>query len=193
MDNNLKKLNEIGIALSTEKDITNLLELIVDEAMNITNADGATLYRIIDHNTRLKFEISKNITLDWNFVGMSEEKFYPVKLYDSETGEPNKSNVSAYCALTGETVNVEDAYNEQGFDFSGLKGFDEKVSYKSVSLLNVPLKDHENNILGVLQLVNSIDKITNKIIPFKMHNKFSLDINYPKDFHNAKKAIKKIN
>ena len=167
MDNNLKKLNEIGIALSTEKDITNLLELIVDEAMNITNADGATLYQIIDHNTRLKFEISKNITLGWNFVGMSEEKFYPVKLYDLETGEPNKSNVSAYCALTGETVNVEDAYNEKGFDFSGLKGFDKKVSYKSVSLLNVPLKDHENNILGVLQLVNSIDEKTKKIIPFE--------------------------
>ena len=61
MDNNLKKLNEIGIALSTEKDITSLLELIVDEAMNITNADGATLYRIIDDHTRLKFEISKNV------------------------------------------------------------------------------------------------------------------------------------
>ena len=156
-------MEQCTVSSSTEKDINSLLELIVDEAMNITNADGATLYQIIDHNTRLKFEISKNITLDWNFVGMSEEKFYPVKLYDSETGEPNKSNVSAYCALTGETVNVEDAYNEQGFDFSGLKGFDEKFSYKSVSLLNVPLKDHENKILGVLQLVNSIDKTTNTI------------------------------
>ena len=134
MDNNLKKLNEIGIALSTEKDITNLLELIVDEAMNITNADGGTLYQVIDNNTRLKFEISKNKTLGWNHVGRSEEVFYPVKLYDQETGEPNNSNVSAFCALSGDTVNISDAYNEKGFDFTGLKGFDEKQSYRSKSL-----------------------------------------------------------
>ena len=167
MDNNLKKLNEIGIALSTEKDITNLLELIVDEAMNITNADGGTLYQVIDNNTRLKFEISKNKTLGWNHVGMSEEVFYPVKLYDQETGEPNNSNVSAFCALSGDTVNISDAYNEKGFDFTGLKGFDEKQSYRSKSLLNVPLKDHEGKILGVLQLVNSIDISTNEVVPFK--------------------------
>ena len=167
MDNNLKKLNEIGIALSTEKDITSLLELIVDEAMSITNADGGTLYLMIDNNTRLKFEISKNKTLGWNHVGMSEEVFYPVKLYNTETNEPNNSNVSAYCALTGKTINVNDAYNEKGFDFAGLKGFDQKQSYRSKSLLNVPLKDHEGKILGVLQLLNSIDYKTGSIISFE--------------------------
>ena len=136
----IQKLNKIGIALSSEKDINKILELIVDESMSITNADGGTLYRMIDNNTRLKFEISKNKSLGWNHVGMSEEIFYPVKLYDSDSGEPNNHNVSAYCALSGETVNIKDAYNEEGFDFSGLKGFDEKQSYRSTSMLNVPLK-----------------------------------------------------
>ena len=56
----VKKLNKIGIALSTEKNINNILELIVDESMNITNADGGTLYLMIDNDTRLKFEILKN-------------------------------------------------------------------------------------------------------------------------------------
>ena len=163
----IQKLNKIGIALSSEKDINKILELIVDESMSITNADGGTLYRMIDNNTRLKFEISKNKSLGWNHVGMSEEIFYPVKLYDSDSGEPNNHNVSAYCALSGETVNIKDAYNEEGFDFSGLKGFDEKQSYRSTSMLNVPLKDHEDNIIGVLQLLNSTCNKTNEIIPFE--------------------------
>ena len=72
---NLQKLNQIGISLSTEKDINKLLELIVDEAMNITNADGGTLYQIIDNNTRLKFEISKNLTFS-NFYLNVHLKFY---------------------------------------------------------------------------------------------------------------------
>jgi len=166
MLNELKKINKIGIALSTEKEINKILEMIVDESMNITNADGGTLYLMID-NTKLKFEISKNQSLGWNHVGMSEEIFYPVKLYDPKSGKPNNQNVSAYCALTGKTVNIKDAYNEEGFDFSGLKGFDQKQSYKSTSLLNVPLKDHEDKIIGVLQLLNSTCTETGDIIPFE--------------------------
>ena len=71
--NNLEKLNEIGIALSSEKDINTLLELIVDESMNITNADGGTLYLMIDNNSRLKFEILKNKTMGLNEVGIPEK------------------------------------------------------------------------------------------------------------------------
>ena len=169
IENNLEKLNKIGIALSSEKNINNLLELIVDESMDITNSDGGTLYIKSDDNTRLSFKIIKNRSLNFNYGGIKGEKvpFYPVKLYDPKTNKPSVKNVSAYCALNGKTVNIKDVYEEEGFDFSGMKNVDMKNNYRSKSTLNVPLKDHENKVIGVLQLWNSIDSKTNEIIEFK--------------------------
>ena len=164
----IEKLNKIGIALSSERNINNLLEMIVDESMNITNADGGTLYLMIDDNSRLKFEIVKNKSLGINNVGISKDSeiFYPVKLFNPENGSPNDHFVSAYCALSGKTINISDAYQEKGFDFSGTKNVDKKFKYRSKSTLNVPLKDHEDKIIGVLQLWNSTCPNTNKVIPF---------------------------
>jgi len=91
--------------------------------------------------------------------------FYPVKLYTDE-GEPNNAMIAAYVGLTGETVNIKDAYKAKGFDFTGTKMFDEKTGYRSKSFLTVPLKNHEDEIIGVLQLLNAQDSKTKKIIPF---------------------------
>ncbi len=83
--------------------------------------------------------------------------FDPVKLWIDDSS-PNQSNVSAYVALTGETVNISDAYQEKGFDFSGTKSYDSKTGYHSKSFLTVPLKNHENEIIGVMQLINARDE-----------------------------------
>jgi len=106
-------------------------------------------------------------SLDFHMGGTSgkEIPFYPVKLYDEE-GNPNKSMIAAYVGLTGETVNIPDAYKAKGFDFSGTKMFDEKTGYHSQSFLTVPLKNHEDEIIGVLQLLNAQNNNTKKIIPF---------------------------
>jgi hypothetical protein len=58
--------------------------------------------------------------------------FDPVRLWIDDS-TPNQSNVSAYVALTGKTVNIEDAYKEEGFDFSGTKSYDSKTGYQSKS------------------------------------------------------------
>ena len=63
--------------------------------------------------------------------------------------------VAAYAALTGKTVNIPDAYTAEGFDFSGTRNFDKKTGYRSKSFLTVPMKNHENEIIGVLQLINA--------------------------------------
>ena len=68
---------------------------------------------------------------------------------------PNQKNVSAYVALTGKTVNIKDAYEEEGYDFEGTINFDKKNGYRSKSFLTVPLKNHENEIIGVMQLINA--------------------------------------
>jgi HD-GYP domain-containing protein (c-di-GMP phosphodiesterase class II) len=95
-----------------------------------------------------------------------EIPFYPVKLY-TDDGEPNNSMIAAYVGLTAETVNIKDAYKAKGFDFSGTKMFDEKTGYHSQSFLTVPLKNHEDEIIGVLQLLNAQKPKSNTIISFK--------------------------
>jgi HD-GYP domain-containing protein (c-di-GMP phosphodiesterase class II) len=83
-----------------------------------------------------------------------EIPFYPVHLWLDEN-TPNQKNVSAYVALTGKTVNIKDAYEEEGYDFEGTINFDKKNGYRSKSFLTVPLKNHESEIIGVMQLINA--------------------------------------
>jgi HD-GYP domain-containing protein (c-di-GMP phosphodiesterase class II) len=163
----LTELNRIGIALSREKDINRLLELILLAAKEITNADGGTLYRMDSERAELRFEIVRTESLGIAMGGTTgnEVPFYPVKLYD-DAGRPNNSMVVAYAVLNDRTVNVADAYTEQGFDFSGTKSFDRKTGYRSQSFLTVPMKNHEDEIIGVLQLINAKDRSGGAIVPF---------------------------
>ena len=165
LENRIHRLNEIGIALSTESDTNKLFEMILEEAKSITNADGRTLYSK-DDDGNLKFEILRNDSMKTIMGGTSniDIPFDPVKLWLGDS-TPNQSNVSAYVALTGETVNIKDAYAEEGFDFSGTKSYDSKTGYHSKSFLTVPLKNHENEIIGVMQLINARDE-SGEVISF---------------------------
>ena len=169
LEGQIKNLSEIGVALSKEKDRGKILETILLEAKRISVADGGTIYMKTDDN-RLKFEIMMNDSLGIHFGGTSAEPMpdtiYPVKLYNPETNQPNHKNVSAYAALTGKTVNIKDAYKEKGFDFSGTKGWDKRHGYRSKSFLTVPMKNHEDNIIGVLQLLNAKNPNTGEIASF---------------------------
>ena len=162
----LRELNEIGIALSAEKDHDRLLELILVKAMGITNSDGGTLY-VCTNEKSLKFEILHNHSLALHKGGTSGEEILlpPISLYDDE-GNTNNKMVAAYAVNSAQTVNIEDAYVNEDFDFSGTRNFDKKMGYRSTSFLTVPMTNHEHDIIGVLQLINTIDKNTNKIISF---------------------------
>jgi len=166
LEQQILNLSNIGLALSKEKDMNRLLEMILLEAKRIANSDGGTLYMMTDDG-RLRFEIMMTDSLDFHMGGTSGKDipFYPVKLYTDE-GEANKSMIAAYVGLTGETVNITDAYKAKGFDFSGTKMFDEKTNYRSKSFLTVPLKNHEDEIIGVLQLLNAQAHKSKKIISF---------------------------
>ena len=155
LEQQIQNLSQIGLALSKERDMSKLLEMILLEAKRISNSDGGTLYMMTD-DKRLKFEIMMTDSLNFHMGGTSGKDipFYPVKLFD-ENGEPNNSMVAAFVGLSGETVNIQDAYKAKGFDFSGTKMFDEKTGYHSKSFLTVPLKNHEDEIIGVLQLLNA--------------------------------------
>jgi HD-GYP domain-containing protein (c-di-GMP phosphodiesterase class II) len=159
----LRQLTEIGIALSAEKDNHRLLERILESAKALTNADGGTLYLRTDDD-RLRFAIMLTDSLGLCLGGTSGGAitFAPLPLYDAG-GEPNRSMVAPYAAVVGRTVNIADAYQVAEFDFSGTRAFDERTGYRSKSFLTVPMRNHENAIIGVLQLINARDPETGAV------------------------------
>lgn len=163
---NIEKLNRIGVALSAERDNARLLEMILLGAKEITNADGGTLYTVTDDN-RLQFEIMRTDSLGIAMGGTTGKSipFPPLPLY-REDGSGNTNMVAAYAVLNDSAINIEDAYVEEGFDFSGTRKFDQSTGYRSKSFLTIPMKNHEKEIIGVLQLLNAIDPQTGAVIPF---------------------------
>jgi HD-GYP domain-containing protein (c-di-GMP phosphodiesterase class II) len=161
-----EQLLGIGVALSRERNLNKLLEAILLAAKDVTNADGGTLYRMTDSRA-LKFEIVRNDTLGIAMGGTTgvEIPFYPLHLF-SENGDKNLSMVAAWAVHNDKSVNIADAYTEKGFDFSGTKSFDKKTGYRSQSFLTVPMKNHENEIIGVLQLINAKDDESGRVRPF---------------------------
>jgi len=161
----LEQLNAIGASLSAERDIDRLLEAILTAAKTITRADGGTLYRVAADDT-LRFEIVRTSSLKYYLGGTTGTPvpFYPIQLH--KDGKPNHNMVAAYAALTGKTVNIADAYVADGFDFSGTRAFDSKTGYRSKSFLTVPMRNHEREIIGVLQLINAQDPQSGEIVAF---------------------------
>lgn len=161
----LEQLNAIGASLSAERDIDRLLEAILTAAKTITRADGGTLYRVTEERT-LRFEIVRTSSLRYYLGGTTGNPvpFYPIQLYKDD--RPNQSMVAAYAALTGKTVNIADAYTADGFDFSGTRAFDTKTGYRSKSFLTVPMRNHDNETIGVLQLINAMEPSSGAIVPF---------------------------
>lgn len=164
----LKKIVETGIALSTEKNTEALNQKILDIAKELTDADGGTLYIYNEKEKHLDFNIMLNDTLGTRMGGTSDKPVPPglrVKLYQ-DNGAENHHNVASHAFLTGETVNIVDAYDDDRFDFSGTRKFDEMNKYRSQSFLTVPLKPMGGEVLGCLQLINAKgpDGVTN--VPF---------------------------
>lgn len=161
-----RRLIDIGIALSAERDSDRLMERILLEAKDMGQADGGTLY-IRNRNDQLEFKIVRTDSLGFAQGGTTgnEISLPPVNMF-GEDGSPNNQNIVTYAANTGETINIADAYDSDQFDFSGTKRFDESTGYKSTSFLTVPLKNNQGEVIGVLQLLNS--KQDDEVVPFTM-------------------------
>ena len=163
---------ELLVALSGEPNTGRLLERILSEAQAMTYADGGSLYLFRDDNDqpRLEFALVRNDSLKINQGGSSgnDISLPPVPLRD-ESGQDNHHHIAAHVAISGRLVNIPDAYRSEQFDFSGTKAFDERHGYRSVSFLTIPLLNHLNEVIGVLQLVNARHPQSREIIPFSEH------------------------
>lgn len=152
-----KDILNIGIALSTEKNQNHLLTSILENGMRITNCDASTLYLYEDN--KLLFKIMKTIS-------MGVSRGVDGELIDDIPPVPMKEeNVCAYTAIHREVVNIPDVYNSDRFDFSGPRQYDAITGYHTRSQLVIPLENSENELIGVLQLINAMDDEGN-VIPF---------------------------
>ncbi len=168
----LRKVIPAGVGLSSERDFNRLLETIVTESQAIANADGGTLYML--EGKQLKFMIVRNTSMNFA-MGTSTDApipFPPLPLYDKETGEPNHRNIATHAALLRQAVNIPDAYAAEGFDFSGTREYDQRTGYHSQSFLSIPLESDDQEVIGVLQLINAQDPETGKVVPFVVDEVF---------------------
>lgn len=155
--NDFEKILNIGIRLSTEKDRNRLLTAILENAMEITNCDASTLY--LYENNCLSFKIMKTLSMgisrgtDGEFI----DDMPPVPM--------NEQNICSYAAIHREIVNVPDVGHSDQFDFSGPRQYDALTGYHTRSLLVIPLENNENELIGVLQLINAMDQ-DGTVIPF---------------------------
>ncbi len=165
-DNLLHVVIPIGVELASEQDFDQMLEKMLVEAKSFCQADAGSLY-LRTEDDMLQFVIVRNDAKNLTQGGTSGNAvtFPPLRMVD-EHGHPNRQNVAAQVALTGESINIPDVYESEAFDFSGPPLFDEQIGYRTHSMLTIPLKNSLGDVKGVLQLLNAKDPDTGDIIPF---------------------------
>lgn len=161
MLNEKQKLTQIinlGLEVAQVKDIDVLLERLLTEARQFVNADAGSIY--IKEGNKLKFSYTQNETLRKKLL---EGK----KLIYSTFSIPiNEKSIAGHAALTGKTLNIKDVYKlPDGVPYSFDRQYDEISRYRTKSMLTFPLKTHRGDVIGVLQLINALDRDKN-IIPF---------------------------
>jgi len=153
----LRHLINIGVELSTEEDTTTLLEHILMSAKQLANADGGTIYSITEQQT-LKFDTLLNDTLGMYMGGSSGKEIPFPEIPMFIDGQPNYNALVAYAAATDQVINISDAYEAGDYDMSAARKMDEKTGYRTKSVLTIPMKNHEKDLIGVLQLINAQDE-----------------------------------
>jgi len=153
----IQRLNQIGIALSSETDLEKLLELILREVRGFTSADAGSLY-IVEEDT-LIFQVAQNDSL----AGEQEPfKPFPIPL--------TKKSIAGYVAITNEVLNIQDVYvipEAAEYQWGGHE-FDRKHGYRTQSMLTVPMVDHEGKVIGVLQVINCMSPDQKTTIAFSV-------------------------
>lgn len=163
-------INKIGITLTAEKDSDRLMRSILTGAQKVTNADGYALYMSKeDGSIQPVTMIIESIDM---VFGSSVAPSIPLF---NDDAEPNNLNVVVYTALNNRTVNIPDIYDDNNFDFSYIFQFDRQNNYRTKSLLNVPIQDHEDRTIGVLQLINAHSANTGETGPFSEDDRMLIE------------------
>jgi HD-GYP domain-containing protein (c-di-GMP phosphodiesterase class II) len=140
----LQEVAEVGAALSTVRDHSVLLTMILSKARELSRADAGSLYLLdqVGGQPVLRWKLAQNDSID---VEAFEEKILPV----------TRKSLAGYVAMTGDLLVIDDAYNlPEGAEYEINRTFDEKNGYLTRSLLVFPMTNHAGDVIGVLQLIN---------------------------------------
>ncbi len=140
----LETLNKIGVALSTERNTDGLLELILSKSREITSADAGSLYLVEEDQGGPKHLVFK--------LTQSDSHSVPFRQF---TLPIDTRSISGYAAATGQILNIKDAYRIRNLPFRLNRDFDQKFGYRTKSMLVLPMKNQKDEVIGVLQLINS--------------------------------------
>jgi HD-GYP domain-containing protein (c-di-GMP phosphodiesterase class II) len=167
-------LNRIGIALSKEQDLNQLLTLVLTESRQFTNAEAGSLY--VREGQQLRFSVSQNEVLEARSrAELKAQKKQLEVVPPTFTGfyvSLDKSSLAGYVGVTGKVLNISDAYKiPRSREYRFNRSFDEKNNYRTKSMLIVPMKDASGNVAGVIQLINARKGGGRKpsIVPFDRH------------------------
>ena len=163
----IDQLNTIGIALSADQHTPHLLETILLGAKEITRADGGSIYSVSKEKNEVQLEIMRTDSLHFLMGGTTGRPILqkPIPLFRDD-GQPNDRFVVTTAVLQKKTIAIADAYSTKEFDFSGTRTFDAQNNYRSRSFLTIPMQNHEHDVIGVLQLINAKDRITDEVVAF---------------------------
>lgn len=165
----LREINKITIAISHEKNLNKLLDMVLYKAIEVTNSDAGTLYLKDASNKKLIFTAVQNRSKNIRLGGIAEKiTWNPLNLF-KEDSQANTEMVAVLCALTNRPFLIDDVYNYGSFNFKGAKEFDKMNSYRTKSMLVVPMKNYKSHIIGVLQLINKMDN--DEIVPFDIDDR----------------------
>ena len=163
----LRMLVEIGISLANERDYEILLENILRNGQKLSHADGGTVY-LIGEDDQLHYKIVQNDTLKLSLGGQNggPMTLIPLPFAWDEEGNPKKFHIAPYVAQTGKTIRIDNVYDSRKSEFPGMKELDEETGYHTVSILTVPIKTQRGEVVGILQLINAQDPMTQEVISF---------------------------
>lgn len=142
----IDRIFQLGIELTSEKDIANLFSKILNEAMDLTDSDAGTIYILDNGMLHFNYMITRSKNIDKS-ADRGEIDIPPVAL--------GRDHVCACCAIDKQLINIEDVYLNNTYDFSGAQKYDEINNYRTKSMLVVPMLDETDDCIGVLQLINS--------------------------------------
>lgn len=178
LQNRLQQLSEIGQSLSTEKDIQHLLERIMDVCIRLTASDAGSLYLVVEGDTHRLSAVRNNATANRE-LQFAYARSYSLPINFETIFTPIRADsINGHTIFSGQPVRIADAYRlPDDVPYRHNRSFDELTGYRSCSMLTLPMKNHQDDVIGVIQLINRKrnpdeklefhgSEISNQILPY---------------------------
>lgn len=167
MVDKLSLLIDIGKSLTSERELDDILTDLLHHAITLSHSDGGSLYQLHDDILTFYYFFNHSLNIDAKVDDIDTINVKPIPLYEGNT-KPNMNNLVTCAIHQNKSIRIEDARTTKKFDLSGTAKFDDMLGYHTQSILVVPMKNHRNECIGAIQLVNALDPDTHEVIAFDL-------------------------